>query len=265
MRFTKMHGLGNDYIYVNLISQPVKDLSGLAAAMSDRHFGVGADGLIALRAGSSGDFTMEMYNADGSRGEMCGNGIRCLGKYIYDNGLTTKTELIIDTPAGQRPLTLHLGPGGVDEITTDMGKVFLFPEIKLSVKGKSFSGIPVSTGNPHFVIFTQDLSSVLLDVVGPAIEHHPLFPNRTNVEFVQCAGDRLLIRVWERGSGETLACGTGACACFAAAVHLGLCGHQATAQLPGGCLSLRYDDTSEHIYMTGPAVTVFDGEWPDGQ
>lgn len=263
MRFTKMHGLGNDYIYVNYISKSLPDLSSLAQTMSDRHFGVGADGLIAIAPGQTGDFTMVMYNADGSRGEMCGNGIRCLGKYVFDKGLTTKTDLHIDTPAGPRTLRLHPGPSGVEKVTVDMGSPFIFPEISIVVNEITYTGIPVSMGNPHFVIFCEDPNAIPLDQVGPVLERHPLFPNRTNVEFVCAVPQGLRLRVWERGSGETLACGTGACAVFAAARQLGLEGDSVTAQLPGGVLDLCYDNQSNHIFMTGPAVTVFEGDWPE--
>lgn len=263
MRFTKMHGLGNDYIYVNYISATPPDLSSLSAAMSDRHFGVGADGLIAVAPGQKGDFSMVMYNADGSRGEMCGNGIRCLGKYVFDHGFTTKTNVMIDTPAGLRALQLHPGPNGVETVTVDMGSPFLFPEISITIKENTYTGFPVSMGNPHFVVFCDDPSLVPLEQVGPALECHPLFPSRTNVEFVLPGSDSLRLRVWERGSGETLACGTGACAAFSAARHCQFCGDQVCAHLPGGILDLYYDNQSRHIFMTGPAVTVFEGNWPD--
>lgn len=263
MHFIKMQGLGNDYVYVNYVSEPPSDLSALATAMSDRHFGVGADGLIAIGPGQKGDFSMVMYNADGSRGEMCGNGIRCLGKYVFDKGLTDKTALEIDTPAGLRSLQLHPGPSGVEAVTVDMGVPFLFPEISIAIKEISYTGVPVSMGNPHFVIFCPEPDAVPLDQTGPALEHHPLFPNRTNVEFVCPTPDGLRLRVWERGSGETLACGTGACASFAAARQSQLCGDEARVQLKGGTLSIRYDNQSNHIFMTGPAVTVFEGDWPE--
>lgn len=262
MRFTKMHGLGNDYLYLDCTAAaPSSDLSELAVSMSDRHFGAGADGLIAVLPGVQGDFTMVMYNADGSRGEMCGNGIRCLGKYVYDKGLTDRTELTIDTPAGLRHLQLHPGPNGIDTVTVDMGEPFLLPEIKLSAAGQEISGIPASIGNPHFVVFCPNPAEINLQRIGPALERHPLFPNRTNVEFVGTAPERLTLRVWERGSGETLACGTGACAAFASARVKGLCQEQIRVQLPGGCLDLRWDSQSQHIFMTGPAVTVYEGDW----
>ncbi len=262
MRFTKMHGLGNDYIYVNFIDKIPDDLSALASAMSHRHFGVGADGLIAIGPGQTGDFTMVMYNADGSRGEMCGNGIRCLGKYVFDKGLTDRTELVIDTPAGQRALTLHPGQNGVELVSVDMGGPLVFPEISIAIKEISYTGFLVSMGNPHLVIFCPDPERVPLERVGPALERHPLFPNRTNVEFAARTADGLRLRVWERGSGETLACGTGACAAFAAARQSGLCGDEAAVHLPGGALQLCYVNSTDHIRMTGPAVTVFEGEWP---
>ncbi len=263
MRFTKMHGLGNDYLYIDCTSAPLPELAELAVSMSDRHFGAGADGLIAVAPGVQGDFTMVMYNADGSQGEMCGNGIRCLGKYVYDSGLTDRTELTIDTLAGPRRLQLHPGPNGIESVTVDMGEPFLLPEITLSAAGLEVHGVPVSMGNPHFIVFCPDPAGVDLLRLGPALERHPLFPNRTNVEFVQANANQLNLRVWERGSGETLACGTGACAALAAACTRGLCQDQVQARLPGGTLHLRWDQQSRHIYMTGPAVTVYNGDWPE--
>lgn len=261
MRFTKMHGLGNDYIYVNFDQLPLPDLSGLAVRMSRPHYGVGADGLIAIGPSAAGDFSMTMYNADGSRGEMCGNGIRCLGKYVFDKGLTRKDTLEIETSAGPRRLWLHPGPRGVETVTVDMGSALLSPEKSISVEGFPFTGVPVSVGNPHFVIFCPEPEAIPLLKVGPLLECHPAFPGRTNVEFVSASPGGLRLRVWERGSGETQACGTGACAAFAAARQQDLCGEQTEALLPGGALSLRYDNQSGHIFMTGPAVTVFEGDW----
>ena len=262
MRFTKMQGLGNDYLYLDFSSAPPPDLSRLAAAMSDRHFGAGADGLIAVGPGIQGDFSMEMYNADGSRGEMCGNGIRCLGKYVYDRGLTPRTDLNIDTPAGLRAVRLHVEGGTVESVTVDMGRPELSPPLALPAAGAVWEGVPVSMGNPHFVVFCPDPEAVDLAAVGPVLERDPHFPQRTNVEFARLGPEGLTLRVWERGSGETLACGTGACAAFAAArARLGA-GEALSVRLPGGSLSLRWDSWSGCILMTGPAVTVYEGEWP---
>lgn len=261
MRFTKMEGLGNDYIYLNCMEGTPPNLPDLAIRLSDRHFGVGGDGIICIRPGVTGDFTMEMYNADGSRGKMCGNGIRCVGKYVYDKGLTRKTCLTIDTDAGPRQLELKVAGGQVEQVAVDMGVPKLFPELSVAVKETTYTVNPVSMGNPHAVIFCPDPGRVPLEQVGPALECHPAFPEHTNVEFVSVqARDRLSLRVWERGSGITLACGTGACAAFAAAVKAGQCRREGTVDLPGGCLALRWDRDTGHITMTGPARTVFEGE-----
>ncbi|MGE4277213.1 MAG: diaminopimelate epimerase [Lawsonibacter sp.] len=259
MRFTKMEGLGNDYIYVNCMEEEPSELPELAVRLSDRHFGVGADGLICIKPGRTGDFTMEMYNADGSRGAMCGNGIRCLAKYVYDKGLTRKTCLTIDTDAGPRGLELSVLRGKVDQVTVDMGKVIVSPEMLLGVAGENVSVLQVSVGNPHAVIFCPDPEAVDLERMGPILEHHPGLRERSNVEFVSIeAEDVLAVRVWERGSGITLACGTGACACFAAAMKKGLCGPKVSVRLPGGLLTL--ERQKEYIFLTGPARTVFEGE-----
>ena len=261
MRFTKMEGLGNDYIYLNCLEGAPEDLPGLAVRLSRPHFGVGADGLICIRPGRTGDFTMEMYNADGSRGAMCGNGIRCVGKYVYDKGLTRKTCLTIDTDAGPRSLELQTRGGLVDQVTVDMGRAVLSPEVRLSAEGESFAAVPVSVGNPHAVIFCEDPEAVDLARLGPALERHPALPERSNIEFAALsAPDRLAVRVWERGSGITLACGTGACAVFAAALRQGLCGPRAAVLLPGGELFL--EQRGERVFMRGPARTVFEGELP---
>lgn len=259
MRFTKMEGLGNDYIYVNCIEGPPADLPGLARRLSDRHFGVGADGLIGIFRGRSGDFAMEIYNADGSRGAMCGNGIRCVGKYVYDKGLTRKVCLTIDTDAGPRGLELAVRGGQVEAVTVDMGEADVSPSLALAADGRQFSAVPVQVGNPHAVFFCGDPEEVDLERLGPVLEHHPALGERRNVEFVSVPErGRLIVRVWERGSGITLACGTGACAAFAAAGRAGLCGDRAEAVLPGGALSL--ERRGRRIFMTGPARTVFEGE-----
>lgn len=259
MRFTKMEGLGNDYIYINCMEEKPPNLPTLSVRLSDRHFGVGADGLICIGPGRTGDFSMEMYNADGSKGAMCGNGIRCLGKYVYDKRLTRKTCLTVDTDAGSRGLELSVLGGQVDQVTVDMGEAELFPEVLLEAEGETFLAAQVSVGNPHAVIFCPDLERVELERLGPILEHHPGLRERSNVEFVTMAGENVLaVRVWERGSGVTLACGTGACACFAAALKRRVCGEKATVRLPGGDLILEQRGT--HLFMTGPARNVFEGE-----
>ena len=259
MRFVKMEGLGNDYIYLDCLAGEPEDLPGLAVRLSDRHFGVGADGLICIKPGRTGDFTMEMYNADGSRGAMCGNGVRCVGKYVYDRGLTRKTRLRIDTDAGARALELHLLDGRVDRVTADMGEVRIGQAVALEAEGARFRAVPVLAGNPHAVIFCENPEKVDLERLGPVLEVHPALGGRRNIEFV-CVPDRehLVLRVWERGSGITLACGTGACAAFGAALAEGRCGERVEARLPGGVLSL--EKRGDTVLMTGPARTVFEGE-----
>ena len=259
MRFTKMEGLGNDYIYVNCMEGEPEDLPTLAVRLSDRHFGVGADGLICIKPGRTGDFTMEMYNADGSRGAMCGNGIRCVGKYVYDRKLTRKTCLTIDTDAGPRGLELAVRGGKAEQVTVDIGQAILYPEVELEAMGEQYTVHQVGVGNPHAVIFCPDPERVRLEELGPVLECHPNLRERSNVEFVSCQdGHDLHVRVWERGSGITLACGTGACAAFEAARQQGLCGSRAEARLPGGTLGLEWREG--RIFMTGPARTVFEGE-----
>ncbi|MPM82204.1 Diaminopimelate epimerase [bioreactor metagenome] len=261
MRFTKMQGLGNDYIYLNCLKDVPGNLPELARRLSDRHFGVGSDGLICIFPSQFADFRMDMYNADGSRGEMCGNGIRCVGKYAYDKGLTTKETIMIETLAGIKTLFLHVEDGKVATVTVDMGKPEVRDALKITVKGKDYTVIPVSMGNPHAVLFTHNIDDWDLPAVGPGFEHHEAFPNRVNTEFVeQVNGGTLRMRVWERGSGETLACGTGACAVLAAAFFTGRTGREAKIELRGGALFIRLSEEDGHIYMTGPAVTVFEGE-----
>ena len=261
MRFTKMEGLGNDYIYLNCLEGEPEDLPGLAVRLSDRHFGVGADGLICVKPGMAGDFTMEMYNADGTRGAMRGNGIRCVGKYVYDRGLTRKTCLTIDTGAGPRTLELHVSGGAVDRVTVDMGEVRAGPPVALEAAGERFTVVPVDAGNPHGVVFCPDPEEVELERLGPLLERHPALGERRNIEFAACPHrGEVSLRVWERGSGATLACGTGACAAFAAALAENRCGDRVEARLPGGCLTLAR--RGGRVFMTGPARTVFEGEIP---
>lgn len=259
MKFTKMQGTGNDYIYV--YGEEGRDFSALAQALSPRQKAVGSDGLIHVKPGSQGDFVMEMYNADGSQGAMCGNGIRCLGKYVYDMGHTQKTELMIETQGGHRHLKLHLGEDGkVAEVTVAMGNAIDRKDMVLSVEGKAVEGTYVSMGNPHFVLMCQEPRHINLEILGPALEKHPAFaPDGVNVEFYTPTEEGFYMRVWERGSGETLACGTGACACFAVGQEKGVLDQGGlTAELPGGRLQLWQEEGE--IFLQGEAVTVFHGE-----
>ena len=270
MRFTKMHGCGNDYVYVDLSREKVLDPAKLAVAVSDRHFGVGSDGLILIAPSKKADFRMIMYNADGSEGEMCGNGIRCIGKYVYDHKRTRKRELAIETRGGTVALTLHVKGGAVDRVTVDMGAPRPVPKAfhvradgvsdLLREKVEGFDCSVLSMGNPHCVIPIADdpYGSFPFEKLGPAIEKHPDFPSRTNVEFVRRLGPgRLQQRTWERGSGETYACGSGACA--VAAAHL-RCG-SVTVELRGGALEIERT-ANGRMRMTGSAAEVFSGEWP---
>ena len=279
MRFAKMQGTGNDYIYVNCLEEVVNEPDILARRLSDRHFGVGADGLVLIRPSRRADFAMEMYNADGSRGEMCGNGIRCLGKYVYDRGLTDKRELDIQTGSGTRHLRLFPGEGDgaggeIRMVEVNMGKPVLeadqVPAISehtcmvhepVRVGGVEYPMTAVSMGNPHAVIFTGHVRGIDLQRLGPSIEYHGRFPRRVNVEFAQVE-DRgtARVRVWERGSGETLSCGTGACAVLVAGVLNDLTDRQVTVKLIGGDLLAEWREETGEILLTGPAVHVFDGE-----
>ena len=260
MRFVKMQGLGNDYIYLDCLAETPEDLPGLARRLSDRHFGVGGDGLICICPSEAADFRMRMFNADGSEGLMCGNGIRCVGKFVYDRGLTSETALRVETAAGVKRLTLQVEGHKAVAATVDMGAPELEPPVTVFVKGKPYTGRPVSLGNPHLVVYREDVETLPLAELGPEFESCPLFPHRVNTEFVRVE-DRttLTMRVWERGSGETLACGTGACAAAAAAMADGLTERRVTVRLPGGELRVAWDGGREPVYMTGPAVTVFEG------
>jgi len=277
MRFTKMHGAGNDYVYVDGFSQPLPDdLPELARRVSDRHFGVGADGLILILPSEAADARMRMFNADGSEAEMCGNGIRCVGKYVYDHGLVQRPSLVIETGAGLRRLDLELADGRVRRVRVDMGEPILDPaEIPVDLPGQRVINVPldlgdrtlavtcVSMGNPHCIIFVERLSDDWVLGVGPKVERDRRFPRRTNVEFVETISpSEANVRVWERGSGETLACGTGACAVCVAGALAGRTGRRLLARLPGGELELQWSEEDNHVWMTGPAVEVFSGEWP---
>jgi len=280
LKFTKMHGLGNDYVYVDCTREVpagfMENLPEIARRVSHRHFGVGSDGLVLILPSRVADFRMRMFNADGSEAEMCGNAIRCVGKYLYDYGLTAKTSLTIETLAGVKELELVVNPdrNQVKLVRVDMGEPVLEPRrIPVAAEGQALVDVPVplegetyritavSMGNPHAVIFVEDVAAFPVGQVGPRLEHHPLFPNRVNVEFVQVLGDgNLKMRVWERGAGETMACGTGACAALVAAVLNGLAPRAARVQLLGGDLLVEWSTVNNRIYMTGPAVKVFDGE-----
>ena len=275
MRFTKMHGIGNDYIYINCFREQVEDAPALARAMSKPHFGVGSDGLVLICPDESADFRMRMYNSDGSESEMCGNASRCIGKYVYDRGLTTDTTVRLMTGAGLKVLQLDVQDGKVQSIRVDMGAPELKPSqvpvqlpgdvamgVPLEVKGREYLIHCVSMGNPHCVIFVDDPDQVDVEGIGRAIENHPIFPRRTNVEFVQVVNrDHLRMRVWERGSGETLACGTGACASLVAAACMGYANRKVTMDLLGGPLQLEWNEEDGHVYQQGSATFVFDGEW----
>jgi len=260
MKFTKMQGLGNDYLYV--WGPPPADAPTLSQRLSDRHFGPGADGMIFIEPSRVADFRMRIFNADGSEARMCGNGIRCVGKYVYDKGYTDKTALTIETGAGLRRLRLHLEQGKAVSATVDMGRARLAPELELPVRDETLRCAPVDVGNPHAVFFVADAEAVPLETAGPAIEHHPAFPGGVNVEFVQVLdASTLRMRVWERGSGVTLACGTGSCASVAAAAARGSCeyGSPIDVLLDGGRLSVTVERSGE-IRMTGPCAFVCEGD-----
>lgn len=264
MKFTKMQGLGNDYVYLDCTKATPADLPALAIKVSDRHFGIGSDGLICICASEKADFRMRMFNADGSEGEMCGNGIRCVGKFVYDKGLTDKTSLTIETLAGIKILKLVVEDGKVSAVTVDMGAPQLEEARTITFQGEEYRGVPVSMGNPHFVLPVASVKDYNLQIHAPLSIPNPAFPNGVNVEIAEVlAPDHVRMRVWERGSGETLACGTGACATVAALVIQGVTEREVTVTLLGGDLHIRWDEESGHIFMTGPAVTVFEGEWPE--
>lgn len=273
MKFTKMQGLGNDYVYVNCFEEKIENPPAVARYVSDRHFGIGSDGLIMINPSEVADFEMEMYNADGSRGEMCGNGIRCVAKYVYDYGLTDKTQISVETLGGIKYLDLTVEDGKVVLVKVDMGK----PELKsglipiisenekvidepIEVDGQVYHMTGVSMGNPHTVIYVDDVKNLDLEKIGPKFENHERFPKRINTEFVHCIDRNTVeMRVWERGSGETLACGTGACAVAVASILNNLTDTRVTVKLLGGDLQIEWDQKKNHVFMTGPAKVVFDG------
>ena len=260
MHFTKMHGLGNDYLYV--FGEVPDDISALSVRLSDRHFGAGSDGMIYISHSDVADFKMRIFNADGSEAMMCGNGIRCVGKYVYDKGYTDETFLRIETLSGIKELELHVAHGKVRSVTVQMGKASVRADETLQIGTQTLDYTPVSVGNPHAVLFTADAEAVPLETIGPQIEHHPDFPDGVNAEFVQVLSDtELRMRVWERGSGVTMACGTGSCASAAAAVRKGYCrqGEPIAVLLDGGTLHITVAADGS-VTMTGPAVTVYEGE-----
>ena len=270
MKFTKMQGIGNDYVYVNGFEETVEDPAAAAVFVSNRNFGIGSDGLILILPSETADCRMDMYNMDGSRGAMCGNGIRCVGKYVYDHGIVTKTEIDVETASGLRHLSLHVSDGKVDAVTVDMGSPVLTSEIgePIRVGEETFRFTGISMGNPHAVVFLDEaeslggsLTELKLSEIGPKFETHERFPDRVNTEFVQVLDRKhVKMRVWERGSGETLACGTGACAVLAACVLNDRTDPEAQIELLGRTLSIRWDRKADKLYMTGPAVEVFSGE-----
>ena len=275
MKFTKMHGIGNDYIYVNCFEEVVSDPERLAIVMSRPHFGVGADGLILIEPSDSADFGMRIFNSDGSEADMCGNGIRCVGKYVYERGLTDKSDLTIETKGGLKVIHMEVEGGKVARVKVDMGTPELNPRLipvnlpgelvlrhRMQIMGQTWYITCVNMGNPHAVLFVRDPEVIDLPTIGPMIEHHPLFPRRTNVEFVRIIDRGILqMRVWERGAGETLACGTGACASLVACVLAGLSDRTVQMKLSGGNLLLHWNAGDNHVYQTGPATFVYDGEW----
>ena len=276
MKFTKMQGLGNDYVYVNGFEERIENPSEMAVKVSNRNFGVGSDGLILINPSEKADFEMEMYNADGSRGEMCGNGIRCVAKYVYDYGLTDKTHISVETLGGIKYLDLTVEDGKVVLVRVDMGSPILTPAqipviadeveavaVPILVDETEYQMTCVSMGNPHAVVFIdQDVKEFPLETVGVKFENHERFPKRVNTEFVNVLDRHTAqMRVWERGSGETLACGTGACAVAVACALNGLTEDEVTVKLLGGDLQIKWDREKNTVYMTGPAEVVFDGEW----
>ena len=274
MKFTKMHGCGNDYVYVNCFEETVKNPEEAAKIVSDRHYGIGSDGLILICPSDKADFRMAMYNLDGSEGKMCGNGVRCIAKYVYDHHLTDKTRISLETLGGIKYLDLNIKNGKVESVVVDMGEPVLTPEdipvavsgdqavnIPLEVDGKVWYMTCISMGNPHAVVFVDNTKDLDLEKIGPKFEKHPIFPEQVNTEFVHVIDRHTVdMRVWERGSGETLACGTGACATAMACILNHMTDDEVLIHLLGGDLLIRYDRETNHIFMTGPAAEVFSGE-----
>ena len=274
MKFTKMHGIGNDYVYVNCFKETVEHPSEMAIKVSDRHFGIGSDGLILIKPSEMADGKMEMYNADGSQGAMCGNGIRCVAKYMYDYGITDKTSISVETKSGIKYLDLTIKDGKVDTVKVNMGTPILkavdIPvrsekeqviDEPVMVDGKEWKITCVSMGNPHAITYIDDVKNLEIEKIGPKFENHEIFPDRVNTEFVRVIDRNTVeMRVWERGSGETLACGTGACAVAVSSILNGLTEEEVTVKLLGGDLKIFWDRIENKVYMTGSATTVFDGE-----
>ena len=274
MKFTKMQGLGNDYIYVNCFSEEVENPSEMAKVVSDRHFGIGSDGLVLIMPSDSCDFRMRMFNSDGSEAEMCGNAIRCVGKYVYDNELTQKSVIKVETLAGIKTLEMTVKDNKVELVKVDMGEPILEPSRipvnsdkdlfvaqPVVIEGIEFKVTCVSMGNPHAVSYVDDVEKFPLEVIGPKMENNSLYPKRINSEFVQVIDRKTLkMRVWERGAGETLACGTGACAVLVSSVLNDISERKVVVKLLGGDLIIEWNEKDNHVYMTGPATKVFDGE-----
>lgn len=274
LKFTKMQGLGNDYVYMDAINQEIGNEKELAIKVSDRHFGIGSDGLILICKSEIADFKMRILNSDGSEAEMCGNGIRCVGKFVYDNGLTTKTDLKIETLAGIKELVLNVVNGKVDTVRVNMGEPILKPElipvkainnkVELNVLDRKFDFTCVSMGNPHAITIVEDTKNFEVEKYGKIVEVDNHFPNRTNVEFINVIDkNNINMRVWERGAGETLACGTGSCASTVACILNGLIDRKVDVHLLGGDLLIEWDEKDNNVYMTGEAKTVFEGIWLD--
>lgn len=274
MKFTKMHGISNDYIYINGATEKIYNPSDVAIKLSDRHTGIGSDGIVMILPSKTCDFRMRMFNSDGSEAEMCGNASRCVGKYVYDKGLTKKTKVSLETLAGVKILNLHVVDEKVDTVTVDMGEpilngvdiptIFDLPTVvsqPIVVSGKKILTTCVSMGNPHSVVYVDDVDSLDLEKIGPSYECHPAFPHKTNTEFVEIISrNEVKMRVWERGAGETMACGTGACAVAVASVLNGFTDRDVRVKLRGGDLQIKWDDADNHVYMTGPATTVYEGD-----
>jgi diaminopimelate epimerase len=281
MRFTKMHGIGNDYVYVNGFAERVNDPPVVAKAISHRHFGIGSDGLILILPSDKADVRMRMFNADGSEAEMCGNGVRCVAKYSYDHGLTKNNPMRVETGHGVLSLALDLENGKVRNVTVNMGQPILdlplipvdrekltlgngehFYRLHLSQSNDAIEAAFVSMGNPHAVIYVDDVANIDLARIGPMVENHKAFPRRINAHFVQVISPgEVIMRTWERGSGITLACGTGACAVAVAGVRTGKTARKLLAHLPGGDLTLEWRESDNNVYMTGPATEIFEGTW----
>ncbi|MFQ9264873.1 MAG: diaminopimelate epimerase [Clostridia bacterium] len=274
MKFTKMHGLGNDYVYIDAINQKIQNELKLAQFVSNRHFGIGSDGLILICESKVADFKMRMFNSDGSEAEMCGNGIRCVGKFVYDKGFTSKTTVTIETLAGIKTLKLNIKDKKVETVRVDMGEPILEADkipviskeepvknLELEAENRKFKFTCVSMGNPHAITIVENTKEFEVERYGKILEVDKAFPKKANIEFAQVIDkENIKMRVWERGAGETLACGTGACATAVACNLLNLTGRKVNIELLGGILNIEWNENDNHIYMTGPAVTVFDGE-----